>query len=147
MRFLISWQGVAILLVSGMLSAVLGQDSFVAIPPAQAPAYRFDFARNFFVSPEAEKADREHLYATLKELENLKGRVTKSADNLYRALKLNDALQVQFNRHYSYLYLRYAVNTNDETSRTESASLDAEVTARTAFLQQELMAIDDKTLN
>jgi oligoendopeptidase F len=126
---------------------VLGQDSFVAIPPAQASSYRFDFARNFFISPEAEKADRNHLYATLKDLESLKGRLAKSADNLYRGLKLNDALQVQLNRHYSYLYLRYAVNTNDETSRTESASLDAEVTARTAFLRQELMEIDDKTLN
>jgi len=138
----------AVLLFSGMVQAlVFGQDSFVAIPPAQASAYRFDFARNFFSSPEAEKADREHLYATLKDLESLKGRLEKSADNLYRGLRLNDDLQVQFHKHYSYLYLRSAVNTNDETSRTESASLDAEVTTRTAFLRQELMAIDEKTLN
>ena len=141
-------QVIAILLLSGMLQGlVLGQDRFVAIPPAQASSYRFDFARNFFTTPEAERADRNHLYATLKDLESLKGRLAKSADNLYRGLKLNDDLQVQFNRHYSYLYLRYAVNTNDETSRKESATLDAEVTARTAFLRQELMEIDDKTLN
>lgn len=146
--FSFAWQGVAMLLFLGMLQAwVLGQDSFVAIPPAQSSSYRFDFARNFFISPQAEKADRDRLYATLKDLESLKGRVAKSADNLYRGLKLNDAVQVQLNRHYSYLYLRNAVNTNDETSRTESASLDAEVTARTAFLQQELMQIDEKTLN
>jgi oligoendopeptidase F len=138
-------QGAAILLM--LQALVLGQDSFVAIPPAQASTYRFDFARSFFSSPEAEKADRDNLYATLRDLESLKGRLAKSADNLYRGLKLNDALQVQFNRHYSYLYLRNAVNTNDETSRTESASLDAEVTARTSFLRQELIAIDDKTLN
>ena len=141
-------QGIAILLLSGMLQGlVLGQDRFVAIPPAQASSYRFDFAKNFFITPEAEKADRDYLYATLKDLESLKGRLAKSADNLYRGLKLNDALQMQFNRHYAYLYLRYAVNTNDETSRKESATLDAEVTARTAFLRQELMEIDDKTLN
>ena len=138
----------AVLLFSGMVQVlVLGQDSFVAIPPAQASAYHFDFARNFFSSPGAEKGDREHLYATLKDLENLKGKLAKSADNLYRGLKLNDDLLVQFHKHYSYLYLRSAVDTNDETSRTESASLDAEITARTAFLRQELMAIDDKTLN
>ena len=141
-------QGIAILLLFGMLHGwVLGQDSFVAIPPAQASSYRFDFAKNFFISPEAEKAERNHLYATLKDLESLKGKLAKSADNLYHGLTLNDALQVQFNRHYAYLYLRYAVNTNDETSRTESATLDAEVTARTAFLRQELMEIDDKILN
>lgn len=141
-------QVVAILLLAGMLPGLaLGQDGFVAIPPAQASTYRFDFARNFFMTPQAEKADRDHLYATLKDLERLKGRLTKSADNLYRGLKLNDALQVQFNRHYSYLYLRYAVNTTDDASLKESATLDADVTARTAFLRQELMDIDDKTLN
>jgi len=146
--FSCAWQGIAILLFSEMLQAlVFAQDGFVAIPPAQASSYRFDFARNFFLSPEAEKADRDRLYATLKDLESLKGRLAKSADNLYRGLKLNDDLQVQFNRHYSYLYLRYAVNTNDETSRTESTKLDAEVTARTAFLRQELMRLDDKTLS
>src|SRR6476620_10517145 len=138
----------AILLFSGMLHGlVLGQDNFVAIPAGQASSYRFDFARNFFITPEAEKADRDHLYATLTDLERLKGRLANSADNLYRGLKLNDALQVQFNKHYAYLYLRSAVNTNDETSLKESATLDAEVTARTAFLRQELMAIDDKTLD
>jgi len=141
-------QAIAILLFSGMLQTlVLGQDGFVAIPPAQASSYHFDFARNFFTTPEAEKADRDHLYATLKDLESLRGRLAKSADNLYRGLKLNDALQVQFNRHYSYLYLRYAVNTNDETSLKESSTLDADVTARTSFLRQELMEIDDKTLD
>jgi oligoendopeptidase F len=148
MSFFCAWQAVVIVLFSGMLQGlVLGQDSFVAIPPAQASSYRIDFARNFFISAEAEKADRDHLYAMLKDLESLKGRLAKSADTLYRGLKLNDALQVQFNRHYSYLYLRYAINTTDETSRKESAALDADVTARTAFLRQELMAIDDKTLD
>ena len=141
-------QVIAILLFSVMLPRlVLGQDGFVAIPPGQASSYRFDFARNFFTTPEAEKADRNHLYATLKDLESLKGKLAKSADNLYRGLELNDALQVQFNRHYAYLYLRYAVNTNDETSLKESSTLDAEVTARTAFLRQELMEIDDQALD
>ena len=44
------------------------------------------------------------------------------------------------------LYLRNAVNTNDETSLAESSALDAEVNTRTAFLLQELMQIDDRTL-
>jgi oligoendopeptidase F len=124
----------------------LGQDTFVAIPPQAASRYHLDFARNFFASPEAEKADRANLYATLKELEILKGKVADSADSLQRALQLNDRVQVQLNRHDSYLYLRSAVNTLDETSQAESSKLDAEVSTRTAFLRQELMQIDERRL-
>src|SRR2546423_5990674 len=123
-----------------------GQDAFVAIPPQEASRYHIDFARNFFVSPEAEKTDRANLYATLKELETLKGKVAASADNLERALQLNDRAQVQLNRHDSYLYLRSAVNTLDETSQAESSKLDAEVGTRTAFVRQESMQIDDRRL-
>lgn len=123
-----------------------GQDSFVAIPPERAAQYRFDFARNFFASPEAEKADRSNLYATLTDLEHLKGKVIKSADNLQRALRLHDGVQVLFKRHHAYLYLRHAVDTTDARSLAESSALDAEVSARTAFLRQELMQLADRTL-
>jgi oligoendopeptidase F len=143
-----SWQRATNLLLMVAIAAGIasGQDSFVAIPPQQVASYHIDFARNFFATPEAEKADRANLYATLKELENLKGKVARSADNLQRALQLNDSVQVQFHRHYGYLYLRNAVNTNDEISLAESSALDAEVSTRTAFLLQELMQIDDRTL-
>jgi oligoendopeptidase F len=125
---------------------VPAQDNFVAIPPQEASGYHIDFARNFFATPEAEKADRANLYATLKELETLKGKVAGSPDNLQRALQLSDRVRVQLRRHYSYLYLRNAVNTNDETSLADSSALDAEVSTRTAFLRQELMQIDDRGL-
>ena len=125
---------------------IVGQDGFVAIPPQQSTQYHIDFARNFFASPEAEKADRVKLYATLKEMEGLKGKVLGSADNLLRALQLNDGMQVQYKRHSAYLYLRYAVNTTDEPTPAENAALDADVTTRTAFLRQELMQIDDQAL-
>jgi oligoendopeptidase F len=65
---------------------------------------------------------------------------------LQRALQLNDSVEVQFNKHYRYLFLRSAVNTSDKTSLAESSKLDAEVSARTAFLRQELIQIDDRTL-
>src|SRR4026207_1945804 len=125
---------------------IVGQDGFVAIPPQQSTRYHIDFARNFFASREAEKADRVKLYATLKEMEGLKGKVLGSADNLLRALQLNDGMQVQYKRHSAYLYLRYAVNTTDEPTLAENAALDADVTTRTAFLRQELMQIDDQAL-
>jgi len=140
-------RAVAALLLGGMLSGLaLGQGTFVAIPPQEVPRYHIDFARNFFTSPEAEKAERAKLYETLKELESLKGKVAGSPDNLQRALQLDDKLLVQFNRHYRYLFLRSAVNTTDETSYAEGSALDAEVSTRTAFLRQELMQIDDRTL-
>ena len=132
----------AFLLVLMSRGMTLSQETFVAIPPAEASRYHLDFARNFFASAEAEKADRAKLYVTLKELETLKGKVAASADNLQRALQLHDRLQVQLHRHYSYLYLRNAVNTADETSLTESSALNSELSTRTAFLRQELMQID-----
>ena len=124
----------------------LGQEPFVAIPAAEAPRYHIDFARHFFTSPEAEKRDRTNLDAIVKELETLKGRVGNSAQNLDRALKLNDRVQVQLNKHYSYLYLRAAVNTLDETSLAEGSALYADVSARSAFLSTELMQLDDRAL-
>ena len=135
-------------LVLGALLAVLaiGQENFVAIPPEQAAHYHIDFARNFFASPEAEKTDRNTLFTTLKTLEGLKGKVTSSAENLQRALELSDQVDIQFQRHYSYLYLRYAVDTADEANSVAAATLDAEVARRTAFLRQELMQIPDRTL-
>jgi oligoendopeptidase F len=126
--------------------SVFGQAQFVAIPPQQAAQYHFNFVRYYFASPEAEKADRATLYATLKELESFKGRVGASADNLQRMLELYDAAQVKFARHYIYLYLRSAVNTQDEASRSGSSTLDAEMNARTAFIQQELMRLDEHRL-
>lgn len=142
-----SRQTIATLLLCGILSGLAsGQGTFVAIPPQDLSRYHIDFARNFFATPEAEKADRANLYATLKALEDLKGMVARSAGNLQLALQLNDKLLVQFNRHYRYLFLRSAVNTSDEASYAESSSLDAEVKTRTAFLRQELMQVDDRTL-
>src|SRR2546429_8737710 len=132
----------AFLLVLMSHGLTLSQETFVAISPTEASRYHLDFARNFFASPEAEKADRANLYAALKELETFKGKVAGSADSLQRSLQLKDRLQVQLHRHYSYLYLRNAVNTADETSLTESSALNSEVSTRTAFLRQEVMQID-----
>ncbi len=136
----------AFLLVLMSHGLTLSQETFVAISPTEASRYHLDFARNFFASPEAEKADRANLYAALKELETFKGKVAGSADSLQRSLQLKDRVQVQFHRHYSYLYLRNAVNTADEISLAESSALDSDVSTRTAFLRQELMQVDDRRL-
>lgn len=123
------------------------QDDFAAIPNETAGQYHFNFARNFFASPEAEKAERVKYYAALKELEGLKGKVADSPDSLLRAFGLYDKALVEFIRHYTYLYLRYAVDTGDEASNVESSEMDAEFSKRTAFLQQELMEVDGQVLD
>jgi oligoendopeptidase F len=142
---------VLVLLVVLCLSVTLnglafGQEKFAAIPSAEVELYHINFARNFFPSPQAEKADRVNLYSTLRDLESLKGKLGDSAGNLLRALQIHDRVQVQLHRHYSYLYLRNAVNTTDESSLAEASALDAEVNTRTRFLQEEVMHIDDQKL-
>jgi oligoendopeptidase F len=142
---------VVVLLVVLCLSVTLnglafGQEKFAAIPSAEVELYHINFARNFFPSPQAEKADRVNLYSTLRDLESLKGKLGDSAGNLLRALQIHDRVQVQLHRHYSYLYLRNAVNTTDESSLAEASALDAEVNTRTRFLQEEVMHIDDQKL-
>lgn len=136
-----------LLILSWFSEAALCQDNFVAIPNEAVASYRFDFQRNFFASPETEKTERANYYAALKELESLKGKVAASSGNLLQAFRLYDKALVEFIRHYTYLYLRYAVNTVDEASGAESSEMDAEFAKRTAFLQQELMQIDERSFS
>jgi oligoendopeptidase F len=126
---------------------ILCQNNFAAIPADVAGQYHFDFPKNFFASPEAEKAERANYYAALKQLESLKGKVVASPDNLLRAESLYDKVLIEFVRHYNYLFLRYAINTEDETSDADASTMDAEFTKRTAFLQQELIQINKTTLD
>jgi oligoendopeptidase F len=120
--------------------------TFSAIPASDADRYHIDFARYFFASPEAERTDRAKLYQSIEQLETLKGRVTSATESLELALHLNDRIQISLHRHYAYLYLRNAVNTTDERSLAEASALDADVSARTAFLRQELMQLNQRRL-
>jgi len=126
-----------------IVCALQAQEAFQAIPPDQAAQYRLNFAKVFFADPEAERADRAALESQLSALEELKGAVASSA-NLERALALQDRVLVLLNRHYSYLYLRHAVDTTNEKSLHESSDLDAEVNRRTAFVRRELMNVDER---
>src|SRR5438132_13570586 len=86
----------AFLLVLMSHGPTLSQETFVAISPTEASRYHLDFARNFFASPEAEKADRANLYAALKALENFKGKDAGPADSLQRTLQRKDQGEEQF---------------------------------------------------
>ena len=148
---LFSWCLIA-LLVAGTLCRTTpaqpgSQGTMSAIPASDAGRYHIDFARYFFASPEAEQTDRAKLYQSIKQLEMLKGRVTSATEIMERALQLNDRIQISLHRHYAYLYLRNAVNTTDERSLAEASALDADVSARTAFVRQELMQVNEKQLS
>ena len=120
--------------------------AFTAIPPDVAPHYRIDFARHYYASPEAERAARVGYEAALARLEALRGRVGESPATLLAALHGRDKVEVEFLRHYSYLYLRYAVDTTDAGSDAQASALDAEFTKRTDFLHRELGEIDPATV-
>jgi oligoendopeptidase F len=110
-----------------------------------AEPYRLDFTR-IFASPEAEKADRAALARELDALQAMRGTVASDGDHLLLALQRNDAVQTKLARHAMYLYLRYAVDTRDERSRDEGEALYADVAAKSAFLNDEIMAIGDVRL-
>lgn len=123
--------------------AVSGQEKFEPIPKAVASQYRFNLARNFFASPEAEKQARKDIYAPLSELERLKGRVTASGANLYRAFRLSDEMELAFRRHDLYLFLRYAINTRDEAATKEADELREAVRRARRLLRQELLGMGE----
>ncbi len=105
-----------------------------------------DFERHLFPSVEAEKAARVDYEQSLRKLEVLKGTAAVSAPALLHTLQLADQARVQFMRHYTYLYLRFAVDTTDEASGAAASQLDADLAQRTDFLTQEWAQIDGSVL-
>jgi oligoendopeptidase F len=120
----------------------IAQEKFVPIPPDIIKKYHFNYPRNFFASPEVERAGRKKVDALLTQLEKYKGKVTSSPSNLYDALELSDRAQSVAIKHAIYLYLRYAANTKDTDSNEASSKVFADLNTRSSFLQQELMRFD-----
>ncbi len=140
-RFLLT-----LIVFSLLISSVVSQTKFEPIPANIASQYRFNFARNFFASPEAEKSERRKFYAPLEELEKLKGKATSSAANLHQALRLYDQVEAEFRIHSLYLVLRYATDTKQVSSVADEDNLRLELRNRRRFLQQEILQLNDETL-
>jgi oligoendopeptidase F len=109
--------------------------------------YHFDFTRNFFSSPDAEQTGRDRYDAKLDEFDHMRGKLAVSAEYLLQGVQLYETVLVEFIRHYTYHYLRYAVDTTNITSKAIYARLEAEFTQRTVFLKQELIHIDQDILD
>ena len=109
--------------------------------------YTFDFTRNYYLSPEVERAERDLYNKNLLDFEHLQGEVAASAEHLLEALQLYESVMVEFIRHYTYHYLLYAVDTTNTASKSIYSKLEADFNERTAFLQQELIRIDQPVLD
>jgi oligoendopeptidase F len=124
----------------------ISEDNFEPIPLSLKSAYHFDLGKLFFKDDEIEKSERLAYYNSLSNLEHLKGKVTNSANNLLTAFSNYDEALLQYMKHYTYFYLRSAVNTSDKTSAQQASQLSEEFSRRTSFLQTELLQLDKTRL-
>jgi oligoendopeptidase F len=127
-----------------LLSTAYAQETFDPFPNG-ADRYHLDFSR-IFASPDAEKSDRAALVRELDAFQAMRGHVTHDAAHLLAALQRKDAVQARVARHAMYLYLRYAVDTRDEKSRDDDDAIEAEVAAKTAFVNDEILRLSDARL-
>lgn len=104
--------------------------------------YTIDFDRYFFPSPKAAQIELDCYHKLLNDFENLNGKVAASSDQLLHALQLFENIMEQFVRHYTYYYLRYAIDTTDHVSNSMCSKLESEFDGGTAFLRQELANLD-----
>ncbi|HXZ81810.1 MAG TPA: M3 family metallopeptidase [Terriglobales bacterium] len=114
---------------------------------AQSPPDKWsaDLARYYFVSPEAEKSARADLDATLKRLENYKGKLNNGSSLVQAFQAYEDVLRI-YNKHDGYLHLRCSQNRKDAACDDESG-LESELNARSAFFKAEVLAISELRLH
>ncbi|MEP6707705.1 MAG: M3 family metallopeptidase [Pyrinomonadaceae bacterium] len=134
------------LVLSLTVIPVHAQTAFEPIPQNIASSYHFNLSHNFFPTPAAAEADRTALYQALADFSRLRGTVAASAENLYQALRSYDSLQAKIGLHWTYLYLRYAMDTRDTASADAAQKLDSEATRAMSFLQPEIVALDESEL-
>lgn len=125
---------------------VRSQNQFEPFPRDLASKYHFDLARNFFLTPEAAEADRKALYQALADFGQWRGKLSASAENLYRAFQAFELLQAKINLHASYLYLRYSMDTRDTASRDAQQKLEADANAAMGFFSGEIIRLDESTI-
>jgi len=104
-----------------------------------------DLSRYYFKTPEDEVAARADLNAALLALDQLEGQIN-SAPKLLGALQKYDAVQKLYAKHEGYLHLRCAQNRKDAACEAEH-TLEAEVDAKTAFLDPEILTIPEDRMS
>ncbi len=114
-------------------------------PNAASVGLSADLSRYYFKTPEDEVAARAESNAALVALDQLQGQIN-SAQKLLGALQQHDVVQRLYAKHGGYLHLRCAQNRKDAACEAEQ-TLEAEVDAKTAFLDPEILAIPEERLD
>lgn len=104
---------------------------------------------DIFPDEEAWLAAKTSLVAKFEEVDQFKGRVTASAADLHRCLEFNSNLAKIFSRLYSYAAMRSDEDTRDSRfmgMRQEIGQVGTEYRARAAFIEPELLTLDEEKI-
>lgn len=138
----------ASLLFAGALGAQAPlQRPFDPFPPGSAIRYHFDLARNFFRTPDDETAERQLLVSRLERLQQLSQRLPQTADGLLGALRLEDSLNLEVDRHTTYLELEYNADTRKAEALQAAGELRASAGQRFSAFDSALAARPDSTVS
>jgi oligoendopeptidase F len=118
---------------------------FLPIPKELEDLYHFQLEKNFYPDDAGFEADLQSLMAKIEQLESLRGRVTESADNLYRAYQLSSELVPLWGKLWVYAYLRYAINTNDMALLDRIQTTSGDLEGRIQFVRSEVQRMDEDT--
>lgn len=118
---------------------------FEPIPKELQEFYHFQLEKNFYENEAFFEADLQMLVAKIEDLEDLKGQVIASAENLLRAHELSSELIPLWGKLWVYAYLRYATNTADMALFNKIQTTSGDLESRIQFIRSEVQRMDNET--
>ncbi len=103
-----------------------------------------------FETDEAWEKEFDAIQALLPQLEQLKGTLGKSADQLYQTLQLQDQISERFGRLYTYAHMRADQDTSNsfyQGLEDRASSLAAKIGEQTAFIVPEILSLSEETIS
>ena len=131
---------IALLLTAAIVHAQ-APAPFSPIPPAEESRYRFDLTKTFFKTDADFRSAQKQLGVMVAQIQTYRGKVTATPANLYTVLALSDTFNILFSRVYWNLDLRYSINTKDTASRDKAQDLDARLSPKLAFVNDEIQKL------
>ena len=110
--------------------------------------YKWDLT-SLYKDEKAFDKDINEVNKLLKEIKNYKGKLTKSSENLYNYLKLDERITVLIENLYVYASAKYNEDVSiseNQQRQNEVLNLDALFSEYTSFMKPELMKTDYKTI-
>jgi oligoendopeptidase F len=119
---------------------------FEPIPAEVKHLYKFDLESNFYPNEAAFDADIAALTADVAQMEQLKGHIAESAENLYKAYNLYDKAIPVWWKLWVYANLRYSINSDDIALFDRIEKVSGDLDSRIQFVKTETQAMDDASL-